>query len=125
MYFLKKETKTSILLIFLYNFFGCLFEYLWSFLLCRLIRTSNELKHQVRCRQDAAKRHKPAFYETINRAYLNNSSIPKVSQGTYVISSTTKAIIKRKGKASRATTVSGFSKRKDAKNRFIPTGGVR
>ena len=57
--------------------------------------------------------------------YFNNSITPTVSQGTYVISSTTEAMIKRKGRASRETLVSGLSKRKEAKNRFMPTGGVR
>ena len=57
--------------------------------------------------------------------YFNNSITPTVSQGTYVISSTTAAMIKKKGRASRETLVSGLSKRKEAKNRFMPTGGVR
>ena len=57
--------------------------------------------------------------------YFNNSITPTLSQGTYVISSATAAIINRKGKALRETLVSGLSKRKEARNRFIPTGGVR
>lgn len=68
---------------------------------------------------------KIAEAEGSGSCYFSSSITPVHSQGKYVTSKTTLAIIKRKGKACRETLVSGLSKRKEPRKRFMPTGGVR